>query len=260
MATPRGADYGYPSSGYPSMGPRNFPLEVHGESGTSSRAHGESGAQTKEPTGENDHEHAFAVLRMTRTGGYTKPINQKAAIMSLRNVCSDIGIDLPQKVKMIEYKPSCVSYKILESTIRSIIEENEITEIEVIEIDDEEESKKNCDARLTWVRMETFINTVDKETLAMATTLYFRMPHNWDERMSTSTKLFAAALGNCGLSLVGSPLPAKPDKLTGSVENSITLHVLTHGQDAYVFPWGRAPKESSDFGKSVKSEASYLGN
>ena len=85
--------------------------------------------------------------------------------------------------------------------------------------------------------METFISTVDKETLAMATTLYFRMPHNWDERMSTNNKLFAAALGNCGLSLVGSPLPAKPDKFTGAVENSITLHVLTHGQEAIAFPW-----------------------
>ena len=55
--------------------------------------------------------------------------------------------------------------------------------------------------------------------------------------MSANTKLFAAALGQCGLSIVGAPLPAKPDKFTDSVENSITLHVLAHGQDARTFPW-----------------------
>ena len=113
-------------------------------------------------------------------------------------------------MNLVEYKPGCISYKILESTIRAIVEENEITEIEVLEIDDEE-TKKNCDVRLSWVRYDTYVNTVDKETLAMATTLYFRPPHNWDERMSTSVKLFTAALGLCGLSLVGLPLPAKPD-------------------------------------------------
>ena len=100
--TPRGAEPGYHSYGYPSVGSNNPSYEAHGESGAFSRAHGESGAQTQEPTGEYDYEHTFAVLRMTRTGGYTKPINQKAALMSLRMVCSDIGIDLPQKVKMME--------------------------------------------------------------------------------------------------------------------------------------------------------------
>ena len=150
---------------------RNTNFGAHGIAGALSRAHGIAGAQTEEPTGEKDYEHAFAVLRMTRMAGFTKPINEKAAIMSLRMVCSEIGIDLPQKVKMIDYKPSCVSYKILESSIRTLIEENEITEIEVVEIDEEDESKKNCDARLTWTRFETYINTIDKETLAMATTL-----------------------------------------------------------------------------------------
>ena len=212
---PQRAYVGYSPAGCPATRFNNPKFDAHGESGAFSRAHSVAGAQTKEPSGAHNHEHTFAVLRMTRLSCSTQPINQKAALMSLRMVCSEIGIDLPQKVKMLEYKPSCVSYKILESTIRAVIEENEITEIEVVDIDNESETSKNCDVRLTWVRLETFENTVNKESHAMATTLYFRMAHNWDDRMSTNTKLFTAALGNCGLSLVGSPLPANPTNSRG---------------------------------------------
>ena len=67
--------------------------------------------------------------------------------------------------------------------------------------------------------------------------------------MTTNATLFTAALGNCGLSLVGSPLPAKPDKLTGSVEHSITLHVITPGQVA----------STDAFGQTSVSGAAYHG-